>query len=179
MANRIYENYSELKTDEVRAIFDRIGNTLTLAGIILQGQSESYFLILPGFEYLSNSINPTPEEWTAILKQSDDPIIFEQDKHGLMKPLIRKAQYAISGDIQQRIWVRDNLQCMYCHRKIGEVTLTIDHFIPLELGGTNNPENYLSCCRKDNKRKGNLDPQEWCRKENLDYQFYLDYLRRF
>ncbi len=47
---------------------------------------------------------------------------------------------------------------MYCDKKMGDVQLTIDHFVPLELGGKNDQTNYLSACRKCNKDKASIHP---------------------
>jgi len=65
---------------------------------------------------------------------------------------------------------------MYCGAIMGEVQLTVDHFVPLEIGGKNDTSNYLSADRRCNKRKGAMSPQDWCQQENLDYQFFVDYL---
>lgn len=178
MSSRSYENFPEVKSAELQAIFGKIGNTLQVAGIVFQGELTNYMLILPGYELglITRSFQPTSAEWTAILHQSDNPIVFQMDKTGVLKPFIRKMQYAISGDVQQKIWVADGYKCMYCGRKMGEVTLSIDHFMPLELGGANDPSNFLSSCRKCNKRKGNMHPVEWCDTIHRRYQDFMDYL---
>jgi 5-methylcytosine-specific restriction endonuclease McrA len=93
------------------------------------------------------------------------------------KAFHRKARFEISGLVQQKVYVADGLICMYCRRKMGSVQLTIDHFIPIEMGGVNNTSNYLSACRKCNKDKGSLDPKEWCRLRSLDYDTLMSYLK--
>jgi 5-methylcytosine-specific restriction endonuclease McrA len=39
--------------------------------------------------------------------------------------------------VQQKVWAADGFQCVYCGAKMGETLLTVDHFVPLELGGAN------------------------------------------
>lgn len=177
MANRTYQpfiNVSPEMADTVAAI----GHTLRLSGLIFQGMGETVYFYLPdNIPSHGKWSIPTIEEWVAILAQSDDPIIFKADETGQMKPWIRKSQSAISGLVQQQIWVRDKFECMYCQRRMGGVMLTIDHFIPLELGGENNPGNYLSACRRCNKDKGNMSPVVWCEKMHLNYIYFVNYLK--
>ena len=71
-------------------------------------------------------------------------------------------RYTISGAVQQKVWARDNFTCLYCGKKMGEVQLSIDHFVPVELGGADRPENYASSCRKCNKAKGSMPARQWC-----------------
>ena len=59
-----------------------------------------------------------------------------------------------------------------------DVQLTIDHFIPLEIGGKNDNlqlfEFGCCCCNKD---KGATDPNDWCTLKKLDYEFFVNYLK--
>lgn len=56
-----------------------------------------------------------------------------------------------------RIYERDNFRCRYCGQSpanSSEVKLTLDHFIPISRGGTNNEDNLLTCCFTCNVKKG-------------------------
>ena len=66
--------------------------------------------------------------------------------------------------------------CIYCARKMGEVLLTIDHFVPLERGGSDHPDNLISACGRCNKLKGDRDPEEFCATEGYDYFGLQKYL---
>ena len=51
--------------------------------------------------------------------------------------------------------------CAYC--RAARVS-SIDHFVPLALGGLNDYTNIVPACRRCNSRKGSLDPVMWIRK---------------
>ena len=134
------------------------------------------------------SVTMTPDEWSEWLRLSDNPEILVNGS--LEKAFHRKLRYDISGHVQQKVWVADGCKCMYCGQPMGKVQLTIDHFIPLEMGGKNDPSNYISADRRCNKDKGGMDPREWVasRKCKPDpsaapgmyatYEWYVDYLSK-
>lgn len=182
MSDRRYEDISEDKPE-----FNRVGHELKLAGVLFAGMGEYWIFLLPeqSLTDLGMAINQgevelerlTSHEWTALLKRSDDPLIYLADSTGTAKAWVRKLQFQISGDVQQKVFARDGFKCMYCHRMMGEVTLSIDHFMPLELGGANDPSNFLAVCKKQNKDKGNMHPKDWCSKKGYDYEYYVNYLK--
>ena len=153
-----------------------IGSQLRIDGLVVGGNGASAVLLLPSSSFPNGGnvtfINMTTEEWSDFIHRSDDPEILV----GEAKIFQRKLRHEISGDVQQKVWAADNFQCVYCHRKMGEVQLTVDHFLPLELGGANDWTNYLSACRKCNKDKGSLSPRAWAELKHLDLQALYDYL---
>lgn len=172
-----------------------MGNTLAISGILLEGMNGMQLLAIspagtmPPPRTLANSadgsisvvirsIQPSLEEWSALIRQTDDPVYFADDETGMAKVLHRKQRRAVSGAIQQQIWVRDNLQCVFCLRKMGDagVSLTVDHFIPLELDGINDQTNCLTLCRRCNKDKGNQDPEKYCIRIGVNYHDIKSYL---
>jgi 5-methylcytosine-specific restriction endonuclease McrA len=50
-----------------------------------------------------------------------------------------------------RIWNRDGRECVTCQ---SAVDLTIDHIVPVSLGGPNSDNNLQTMCRSCNSRKG-------------------------
>lgn len=151
-----------------------IGSLIRIDGLVVGGGGESTILLLPSADdgvvakHLCGglSINRLDaEQWTEFLQRSDVPEILV----GPAKAFHRKARYEISGIVQQRVWVADGLKCVYCGRPMGKVQLTIDHFVPLELGGANDASNYVSACRKCNKDKGSEDTRTWCERNRYDY----------
>lgn len=161
------------------AYVEDAGHLLKISGILMQGMGFDLLLLSPTAGKIDTlaTIQPTLEEWCEILRRTDNPLVYEQDETGTIKAIHRKQEYAISGAIQQQIWARDGFRCMYCGQPMGKVQLTVDHFVPLELGGANQSDNLISACRRCNKHKGKIPPQEYCTKNRLDYlglRAYLD-----
>jgi len=159
--------------------FEDIGHLLKISGVLFQGMRINVLCLMPNAEDDFDPpiwANPSLEEWSEILRISDDPQVYIVDEAGTIKAIHRKVEYAISGAIQQKIWMRDNLMCLYCGRKMGEIQLTIDHFVPLEKGGENSAQNYISSCRACQKAKGCMAPQDYCREHSLDYDGLVAYL---
>jgi hypothetical protein len=170
---RIYE-LTYPREDQPAFVKD-IGNILQVSGIYFQGNGANLLVLLPVGDDNDDAITiiqPDPALMSEILRASDDPHFLDESN----KAWVRKAQRSISGFTQQKIWTRDGYQCMFCGRRMGEVQLTIDHFIPLELGGKNDETNYVSACRRCNKDKGNIPPREYCGVNEYDYNGFILYL---
>jgi hypothetical protein len=167
-------------------LYGDIGSLLRIEGVVVGGGGASAVLLLPG---LGEEINQAPihrltiEDWSDFIRRSDDPEILIGPKPNgsnatLPKIFQRKLRYEISGAVQQKVWAADGFQCVYCGRKMGNVLMTIDHFIPLELGGANDVTNFVSSCKPCNKSKGSQDPKVWLTKSECfgtaeDVQKYL------
>lgn len=162
-----------------RPVVHDLGNVLNVSGLVLQGMGATAVLLLP-------TANPvvapsfailTLAEWGELIAQTDDPEEFIGEEGGVRKVLQRKSRNVISGAMQWKIWARDGYRCMYCQRMggVAGVSLSIDHWIPLELGGVNDETNYLAACRNCNKAKGNMTPEAWVAKRKLDFD-YAGYL---
>lgn len=157
---------------------DEAGSILAICGILVQGQGVNILLVSPNGSHVDEIkvVHPSVEEWSEFLRRSDDPVFYAQDPGGYTKIIHRKAEYAVSGAVQQKIWVRDLCRCMYCGKTMGDVQLTVDHFVPLSAGGKNDDSNYLSACRRCNRNKGELDPREFCESNGYDYDGLYLYL---
>jgi hypothetical protein len=151
-----------------------IGSMLRIEGLVVSGGGAHAILMLPESPepFQAPILRLSAEEWSDYLRRSDDPEILV----GPAKAFHRKARYEISGLVQQRVWVADGMKCLYCLRPMGQVQLTIDHFIPLEIGGTNEPSNYLSACRRCNKDKGCEAPEKFCARRKISYALLVEYL---
>lgn len=178
MANRFY--LYRFPASDRPAFWEEIGHSLKISGVLFQGMGLSVLALSPSAEPNVSNLEiliPTVEEWSDLIQASDDPKYLDIDENGVVRAIHRKVRQAISGAIQQRIWVRDGLCCLFCGRKMGEVSLTVDHWIPLEQGGRNDATNYVSSCRMDNKRKGDMSPQDWCEQEGLDFDLLDAYVK--
>ena len=150
-----------------------------MSGVVLSGMYQTAVVWLPGQEPvpIDNSVSPTIEEWMSILAQTDDPQIFELDETGATKAIHRRSMRAVGGAMQWRIWRRDGFQCLYCGVDADENNpLTVDHFMPVEHGGGDAPENLISACKACNKRKGSMSPDSFCTREGHDYFALKEYL---
>jgi 5-methylcytosine-specific restriction endonuclease McrA len=180
MANS-HDRFYQLEFRHRPVLHGDISSLLKIDGLIVSGGGASAALMLPssdespikGFRELKEVIHLSAEEWSEFLKRADDPEVLIMPG----KAFHRKSRYEISGLVQQRIWVADGLKCMFCKRPMGEVQLTVDHFQPLETGGANDQNNYLSACRRCNKQKGAEDPREFCKRNGLDYEWFVEYLK--
>lgn len=171
MARRFYQ--FEL-TNEQPIYYENIGHLIKISGLVLEGMNKCIIVLTPNTSFptippLLTMRRPTWEEWDAIIKASDDPKYFEMDGHSI-KAVHRKVRMQISGAVQQKVWVRDNFECQFCHRRMGDVQLTVDHWTPLELGGSNTPDNYITACRACNKKKGNIHPKLFCDQNGYRYR---------
>ena len=175
--------------------WDELGAQVKLAGVVLTGSEAAVVLWLPGVmpdelkgcwpklcnplhTWCMTIIDPTADEWIAILQQTDNPEIFELDETGAVKAVHRKSMRSVGAAIQWGVWQRDDFRCMYCGAEGGiNRPLTVDHFIPVELGGTDEMSNLISACRSDNKKKGSLSPEIFCEREGLDFLGLEVYLK--
>ena len=64
----------------------------------------------------------------------------------------------------------DGARCAWCNR----LTLdpTIDHLVPLSLGGTNDPDNLVTSCRRCNEQRGAQSWLDWADSCNVDLAVY-------
>jgi hypothetical protein len=178
------DRFYQLELRHREALKGDIGNLLRIQGVLVGGEGAQALLLLPetpkpnlqgtyGFPQHTLSL----EEWTDFLERADDPEVLVMPQ----KAFHRKLRYEISGWVQQKVWKADGCKCMYCGREMGEVQLTVDHFVPLEMGGVNDTSNYLTACRKCNKDKGGQEPKDWCLQRMAQnkhgYSFYVTYLQ--
>lgn len=156
------DRFYMLEFHERPAFWGDVGSMLRINGLVVGCGDANAILMLPGLRdsFTSNPgvvMEPTIGEWSDFIHYSDDPQVYVQEGEG--KVFHRKMRYAISGAVQQKIWRADDFQCVYCGAKMGDTLLTIDHFVPLELGGKNDQSNFISACRACNKKKGNKHPK--------------------
>jgi hypothetical protein len=168
------DRFYQLELRHRPALHGDIGSLLKIQGLVIAGEGAMATLLLPdapmGILY-SPCYELTIEEWTDFLQRSDNPELLMPGK-----AFHRKVRYEISGAVQQKVWKSDGLKCMYCGAIMGDVQLTVDHFVPLEIGGKNDTSNYLAACRRCNKNKGAQDPKEFCKTTRHGYDFYVEYL---
>jgi 5-methylcytosine-specific restriction endonuclease McrA len=68
----------------------------------------------------------------------------------------RRGREPISADQHFEIWRRDHFTCRYCGRSAiyEDITLEIDHVVPVKRDGSNDSHNLVTACVRCNRRKG-------------------------
>jgi hypothetical protein len=74
----------------------------------------------------------------------------DENQRGKRKQISRRLRYEILR--------RDDHACRYCGVRVPDVVLTIDHVIPVALGGTDDPENLVAACKDCNAGKSANTP---------------------
>lgn len=77
----------------------------------------------------------------------------------------------IPAKLQLKVFKRDNYKCRICGKSPSthpELSLEIDHFLPVSKGGTNDIDNLQTLCIVCNRGKGNDDSLNMETKERID-----------
>lgn len=67
---------------------------------------------------------------------------------------------AVSQRTRFEVLKRDNHTCRYCGASAPDVVLTVDHVVPVTLGGSDDPSNLVAACRDCNFGKGSSSPDD-------------------
>lgn len=63
---------------------------------------------------------------------------------------------AVSKRLRFEILRRDSHTCRYCGHSAPEVKLTVDHVVPVALGGSDDPSNLVAACTDCNSGKASI-----------------------
>ena len=139
----------------------RIGNSLEIKGVIYGNAVEDIIIMLPGQKMpeMMRSIEPTLEQWNAIIRQSDlleiEVIAGDPNK----KVILRKSTRQIDLNVSWSVFRRDGYKCRYCGNN--HVPLTIDHIVLWENGGPTIEQNLITSCKKCNNTRGSMPYNDW------------------
>lgn len=67
---------------------------------------------------------------------------------------------SVSKRLRYEILRRDNYTCRYCGASAPDVALTVDHVLPVALGGSDEPTNLVAACRDCNAGKSSSNPDQ-------------------
>lgn len=67
---------------------------------------------------------------------------------------------AVSKRTRYEVLRRDNHACRYCGQMSPDVKLTIDHVLPVALGGSDDPSNLVTACVDCNAGKSSTAPDQ-------------------
>lgn len=65
---------------------------------------------------------------------------------------------SVTKRVRYEVLRRDNHQCQYCGGAAPDVVLTVDHVIPVALGGSDDPSNLVAACKDCNAGKTSTAP---------------------
>lgn len=74
------------------------------------------------------------------------------------EPTPKTPRRAISKALRYEIFRRDNHACRYCGSTAPDVKLTVDHVVPVTLGGSDDPANLVTACTDCNAGKSATPP---------------------
>lgn len=106
----------------------------------------------------------TPEERIARFLANPPRRISDEAKRARRAKSCRRA---LKKGVLQSLFDLQCGRCYYCRvqmtmrRKDGKNRATIDHYVPLALGGSNARENLVSACEDCNRRKANLTAEAY------------------
>lgn len=137
----------------------KFGNEYTIKGIVFGEPEDKQDLIV----YFPKEKYALEEPAELIATEDELYVLFEQldqcnvEGHG--KIILKKGIRNLDQKICWEVYRRDKYKCRYCG--IDNVPLTVDHIITWESGGATHPDNLLTCCKKCNRKRGNLDYGSW------------------
>lgn len=143
------------------------GNQITTNGMVMtNSEGDSVVVVMPKSSInITEILTPTEEEWLSLIRQLD---VLEVEGNILgEKVILKKSQRQLEGVTSWTVFRRDKYKCRYCG--ISNVPLTVDHIITWETGGQSSPDNLLTCCKKCNKKRGNLDYGSW-----MQHKYYVE-----
>ena len=82
---------------------------------------------------------------------------------GIDEAVIRQ-QKAKAREMRKSRWWQQKIsrgRCQYCGARVPPKELTMDHILPLAMGGTSSKGNIAACCKACNTRKKSMMPIEW------------------
>jgi hypothetical protein len=157
-----------VKFDEIPIL--KFGNDLVIKGVIMEMPQGADLLVYlpnegPGTGFVT--LQPNRDEWYKMQDQLD-----HCDVEGEAGVILRKGQRQLDQKICWAVYRRDRYKCRYCG--VNNVPLTVDHIVTWETGGATHPDNLLTCCRKCNRRRGNLDYGSW-----LQHRHYTEKAEKY
>jgi len=99
-----------------------------------------------------------------ILEMSD--VVVHSVHDSLRIPSVLRLRYFVKIRVKHRVkfskdnvFLRDAYTCQYCGNVFPKNMLTLDHVIPVSLGGKKNWENIVTACHSCNNKKGSRTPE--------------------
>ncbi len=78
-----------------------------------------------------------------------NPLVAVAQSH--RRRVIERTLEPLTADVIAQVFEKHGNKCVYCYRD--DVKLTLDHVMPVSLGGTNDADNLVPACKSCNSRK--------------------------
>ena len=85
------------------------------------------------------------------------------DPRGIMGQTVRRKRTKFGPATRSRLAQRDGAKCAYCGKGVSVDRATIDHVVPLKMGGDNDTGNLVLACSRCNGKKGSMDARSYVR----------------
>ena len=75
-----------------------------------------------------------------------------------------RTERAKARDLRKTRWWQQKTasgKCYFCGKKVKFKDITMDHLLPLAMGGRSTKENIVPCCKPCNTKKKSMLPLEW------------------
>lgn len=76
----------------------------------------------------------------------------------------------IPDKVRVQVYERDDYTCQYCGDRFSRELLSIDHLVPVALGGHNEITNYVTACRSCNSRKRATPLEQFAKSINIQIE---------
>ncbi len=100
---------------------------------------------------LINDVNSSQSKSSKPKKKKSKP---KKKKFKKVSKTKKRSRY-IPDSVRVNVLTRDNYRCVFCGVTSKEAPLEVDHIIPFAQGGSNDPSNLQTLCRRCNQGKGN------------------------
>ena len=148
----VYQRSRPLSDAEAREIRSRLPvgppheDLVRAVALQFEVYRQAVFNIATGASYLRPSACPP-----------DHPLRLEANAQAAPKQRIRSN---VKPTMRKELGEQQGWRCVYCHRDISK-RASVDHIVPIDQGGTSDPENLQLTCLQCNQSKGTLSGAEY------------------
>jgi len=133
---------------------------IIMSGVLVLNSDANPVSLLPiSIISWEESIKYMVLEKAIVLEWYDDWVVRSEKWETKVPAVIMLTEYMkIKTSIRyskQNVFLRDGYRCSYCENPVDRRTATLDHVLPVSLGGKTTFENTVCACNICNARKGN------------------------
>lgn len=105
-------------------------------------------------------------------KKTNNYFVFDTTTNKVCWRRIKRKQY--SQTVRENIYSRADGHCQLCGERILLNQMTLDHIVPLSMGGIDSAENLQCTCKACNRFKDNILPELFMDKIVKVFMFQMD-----